>query len=151
MQPHIQGAPATDAGESQTPAAIPLWDGGVSVGSHLLSRSAVSCLSFLSSHPQSSGTDVRRGIGVRHLSQISRLLVRLEARGLVFNDPHARENAWSLTEYGREVLNEARPVWAEQIRLAEAGQAGSPPASDRAGAPRRREVPSVSPMPSIPA
>jgi DNA-binding MarR family transcriptional regulator len=85
------------------------------VGTHVLTRLSVSCLSFLSSHPGASGTQVCHGLGVRHLSQVSRLLARLEAKGLIRNEPAGRGNAWSLTPEGREVLNQAQPVWAAPV------------------------------------
>lgn len=88
-----------------------MWDGGVSVGRYVLTRLSVSCLSYLSSHPGVSGTEVCSGLGIRHLSQVSRLLGRLEAKGLVSNDGFGRQNAWELTPRGREVLGEAQPVW----------------------------------------
>lgn len=104
---------ATAAGPqgSQFSSALPLWDGGLSLGTHVLTRLSVSCLSYLSSHPGASGTQVCQGLGVRHLSQVSRLLGRLEAKGLCANQPGARGNAWTLTPEGREVLNQAQPVW----------------------------------------
>ena len=113
MQPDKPGAVALDVG-GEAPNAIPLWDGGVRVGTHVLTRLSVSCLSYLSANPGSSGTQVCRGLGVRHLSQVSRLLSRLEAKGLVANDRLRRENAWTLTPLGRRVLNESQPVWTEQ-------------------------------------
>lgn len=123
MQPHTPGAAASAAQGSQATEAIPLWDGGVSVGRHVLTRLSLSCLSFLCSHPGVSGTQVCEGLGVRHLSQVSRLLGRLETKGLVHNEPERHGNVWTLTEAGRLVLNEAQPVWSPQ---AAAGHQGSP-------------------------
>lgn len=116
MQPNSAGA-AAPVIQKQVPDAIPLWDGGASMGTHVLTRLSVSCLSYLSVHSGSSGAQVARGLGVRHLSQASRLLSRLEAQGLVVNDPTNRENAWALTRFGRELLDEAQPVWAERAGL----------------------------------
>lgn len=114
MQPDLPGATASEYRGAGT-RPIPLWDGGVRVGAHVLTRLSVSCLSYLSSHPGASGAEVRRGLGVRHLSQVSRLLGRLESKALVANVPGRRGNAWTLTAHGRQVLNEAQPVWSATV------------------------------------
>jgi AcrR family transcriptional regulator len=44
-------------------------------------------LRFVAAHPGSSGADVQRGLGVRHLSQVNRKLRRLEVEGLVRCEP----------------------------------------------------------------
>jgi hypothetical protein len=40
-------------------------------------------LRFVAAHPGSSGAEVQRGLGVRHLSQVNRKLRRLGAEGYV--------------------------------------------------------------------
>jgi AcrR family transcriptional regulator len=58
-------------------------------------------LRFLVAHPASTGEQVRRGLGVRHLSQVNRTLRRLEARGLVRRAPgEGRAGEWTVTAAG---------------------------------------------------
>ncbi|HEY6781438.1 MAG TPA: hypothetical protein VI111_10810 [Thermoleophilaceae bacterium] len=59
-------------------------------------------LLHLESNPGSRNIDVARAIGVRHESQISRHLVRLEQAGVVARRRQGRVNAWRLTDRGRE-------------------------------------------------
>jgi DNA-binding MarR family transcriptional regulator len=54
-------------------------------------------LRFLVAHPASTGEEVRRGLGVRHLSQVNRTLRRLEAQGLVRRAPGVgRSSEWTV-------------------------------------------------------
>jgi AcrR family transcriptional regulator len=54
-------------------------------------------LRFLAEHPGSTGEEVRRGLGVGHLSQVNRTLRRLEARGLVRRERGTgRAGEWSV-------------------------------------------------------
>ena len=60
-------------------------------------------LRFLAAHPGSAGEAIRRGLGVRHLSQVNRTLRRLESRGLVRRDPGpGRAGEWSVTAAGAD-------------------------------------------------
>ncbi len=73
----------------------------------LLPRQVARCLAYVSRHPGSSGTVIQIGLGMRHLSQASRLLIRLEAQGLIFTDRSRRGlNAWQLTEQGQAVAEQ---------------------------------------------
>jgi hypothetical protein len=71
------------------------------------------CVACGSAHPGSSGAQVQPGLGMRHLSQASRLLIKLdqlliklEQQGLVHTDRSRRApNAWRLTEQGRALLD----------------------------------------------
>ena len=55
-------------------------------------------LRFVAAHPRSTGEEIRRGLGVRHLSQVNRTLRRLEGRGLVRRSPGpGRSGEWSVT------------------------------------------------------
>jgi DNA-binding MarR family transcriptional regulator len=91
------------------PAAVP---SGASARPTLLSRLSSSCLRFLAEHDGASGSGVRDGLGVRHLSQASRLLARLERDGLLEKQSRGRENHWHLTARGQEVLHEQDPIWS---------------------------------------
>jgi AcrR family transcriptional regulator len=65
-------------------------------------------LLHLESHPGARNIDVARAIGVRHESQISRHLVRLERAGVVARRRQGRVNAWRLTDRGREAAQTLR-------------------------------------------
>jgi AcrR family transcriptional regulator len=55
------------------------------------------CLQHISEHPGCSGEEVRQALGFRHLSQASRLLVRLERDGLIARRRgRGGANAWRL-------------------------------------------------------
>jgi DNA-binding MarR family transcriptional regulator len=79
----------------------------------ILSRLGASCLSYLAAHPGASGVAVRDALGMRHLSQTSRLLARLESQGLVRNHrPGGPANAWELTAAGCSALDRTYPIRA---------------------------------------
>jgi hypothetical protein len=69
----------------------------------------VAVFRHLAEHPGSSGTEVRRGAGIRSGSQTWALLARLEREGLLVNEangsPKAWKNAWRLSERGESVLS----------------------------------------------
>lgn len=71
------------------------------------SRHARRCLAHLAKHPGVSNRQVASALGVAHTSQVSGLLARLHAQGLLAKRSHGagRRNAWSLTEYGHETLD----------------------------------------------
>jgi AcrR family transcriptional regulator len=55
------------------------------------------CLRYIGAHPGCSGEDVRRALGLGHLSQASRLLKRLERAGLIVRRRGRRgANAWRI-------------------------------------------------------
>lgn len=66
------------------------------------------CLRFIRQHPGCSGVEVRRGLGMRHDSQVSRLLARLERDGLAAGEGSRAPRAWRVTARGEAVL-EALP------------------------------------------
>jgi DNA-binding PadR family transcriptional regulator len=71
----------------------------------LLPRQALRCLRYISAHRYASSTDVQAGVGIRHPSQVSGVLVRLERDGLVHTERGRRMlNAWEITERGAKVL-----------------------------------------------
>jgi AcrR family transcriptional regulator len=63
------------------------------------------CLRYIAEHPGVSSQEVRKGLAIKHLSQVSRLLTRLDRRGLA-TTPRARgiAHAWSITSLGKRVL-----------------------------------------------
>jgi AcrR family transcriptional regulator len=56
----------------------------------------------LVAHPEACNVEIARAIGVRHESQMSRHLVRLERAGIVERHKEGRTNAWRLTAHGHE-------------------------------------------------
>jgi AcrR family transcriptional regulator len=76
---------------------------------HLLlnprSRRARECFSYIAAHPNSNNREVMRGVGINAPEQVSRILSRLHALGLLAKRA-ARPggaNAWSLSAKGAEV------------------------------------------------
>jgi hypothetical protein len=98
-----------------SPARLRVVPGGGSGAADLLSgacgaarhaRSAVR-IATLTCRRCGMGVEGSRGLGIRHPSQVSRTLGRLERDGLAFNVRDRRSlNAWSLTQRGTEVLAE---------------------------------------------
>jgi AcrR family transcriptional regulator len=63
------------------------------------------CLRYVQAHPNSSSQTVRRDLGFRHLSQVSRILAKLEGLGLTYTcHTPGRPHAWRPTPLGEEVL-----------------------------------------------
>jgi AcrR family transcriptional regulator len=56
----------------------------------------------LAACPEACNVDIARAVGVRHESQMSRHLVRLERAGIVRRRKEGRTNAWQLTAQGHE-------------------------------------------------
>jgi hypothetical protein len=83
---------------------------GESVGEgRLATQVEVAALRHLAEHPGSSGTEVKRGAGIRSSSQTWALLARLEREGLLVNESRgsaekAYRNAWRLSAWGEAVL-----------------------------------------------
>jgi AcrR family transcriptional regulator len=73
---------------------------------------------YLFTHPEACNVEVARAIGVRHESQMSRHLVRLERAGIVVRRRAGRTNAWRLSERGADaarVLREEKPGSQPQL------------------------------------
>ena len=62
----------------------------------------------LAASPDACNVDIARAIGVRHESQMSRHLVRLERAGIVQRRKEGRTNAWRLTADGEEAAHALR-------------------------------------------
>ena len=59
-------------------------------------------LRYLNGHPGAANIEISRALDVRHESQMSRHLGRLERAGMVTRRKEGRTNAWPLTDAGRE-------------------------------------------------
>jgi AcrR family transcriptional regulator len=63
------------------------------------------CLRYIEEHPGACSQAVRAGLGFRHLSQVSRILSRLERLGLArTRRAPGKPHAWRATLLGGEVL-----------------------------------------------
>ncbi len=61
-------------------------------------------LQFLDGHPGAANVEIARAVDVRHESQMSRHLGRLERAGMVSHRREGRANAWRLTARGKEAV-----------------------------------------------
>jgi DNA-binding MarR family transcriptional regulator len=112
----------------------------------VLTRLSAAALSYLVLHPGASGTGVRNGLDMRHLSQASRLLHRLEEQGLVENQPGSgRESAWLITPAGLEALNDQSSAWTA------AAPPASTPAANEVAVNPALAIHAVDPPSAIPA
>jgi AcrR family transcriptional regulator len=67
-------------------------------------------LRFLNGHPGAANIDIARAVDVRHESQMSRHLGRLERAGMVSRRKEGRANAWQLTARGEEAARTLRDL-----------------------------------------
>jgi AcrR family transcriptional regulator len=74
-------------------------------------------LTYLDANPGARNIDIAHGVDVRHESQISRHLVRLERAGLVCRRKEGRTNAWQLTTRGQEAARSLRDTQPPPSRL----------------------------------
>jgi AcrR family transcriptional regulator len=65
-------------------------------------------LAYLDAHPGAANVDIARAVDVRHESQMSRHLRRLESAGIVTHRKAGRTNAWRLTAQGDEAMRALR-------------------------------------------
>jgi AcrR family transcriptional regulator len=79
----------------------------------LMTELAGQTLQYLSEHPGAANVEIARAVDVRHESQMSRHLVRLERAGLVERRKEGRANAWRLTARGEGA---ARSLWDVRSR-----------------------------------
>jgi DNA-binding MarR family transcriptional regulator len=69
-------------------------------------------LAHLAAQPGSSSEQVRAALSVRHASQVSRLLARLQREGLVVRAPRrapGQRNAWRVTPLGERARDRDPP------------------------------------------
>jgi AcrR family transcriptional regulator len=63
------------------------------------------CLRYVQGHPGTSSQALRHGLDFRHLSQVSRILAKLEGLGLAHTSRSpGKPHAWRATPLGEEVL-----------------------------------------------
>jgi AcrR family transcriptional regulator len=74
-------------------------------------------LRYLNGHPGAANVDIARAVDVRHESQMSRHLGRLERAGMVSRRREGRTNAWVLTARGEEAARTLRDLRADGPRL----------------------------------
>ncbi len=74
-------------------------------------------LRYLNGHPGAANIDIARAVDVRHESQMSRHLGRLEKAGMVTRRKEGRTNAWTLTERGEEAARTLRDLPRDAPRL----------------------------------
>ena len=77
-------------------------------------------LRYLNGHPGAANIEISRALDVRHESQMSRHLVRLEKAGMVTRRKEGRTNAWTLTARGEEAARSLRDLQTEAPRLTNA-------------------------------
>ena len=88
-------------------------------------------LEYLDKHPDATNIAIARAVDVRHESQMSRHLARLQRAGIVQRRREGRSNAWRLTDRGRDAARSvrgSRPVMAGGV-----GSAVVPEASEGVG------------------
>jgi AcrR family transcriptional regulator len=76
-------------------------------------------LQFLDGHPGAANVHIARAVDVRHESQMSRHLGRLERAGMVSHRREGRANAWRLTARGKEAVRALPALKAGAPRLAD--------------------------------
>ncbi len=105
-------AVARAAGRGAVTAYVTRWTptvtGGADERGLLVTELTGQTLRYLAAHPGAANVAIARAIDVRHESQMSRHLVRLEAAGIVSRRKEGRTNAWRLTARGEEAAHALR-------------------------------------------
>ncbi len=114
-------AAARAAGRGSATAYVTRWTPTVTEGVDdrglLVTELTGQTLRFLSRHPGAANIDIARAVDVRHESQMSRHLARLERAGMVSHQREGRTNAWMLTARGEEAARTLRDVRGDGPRL----------------------------------
>jgi AcrR family transcriptional regulator len=114
-------AAARAAGRGGTAAYVTRWTptvvGGDDDRGLLVTELTSQTLRYLNGHPGAANIDIARAVDVRHESQMSRHLARLEKAGMVTRRKEGRTNAWVLTARGEEAARTLRDLRAETPRL----------------------------------
>jgi len=114
-------AAARAAGRGGTTAYVTRWTPTVAAGGDdrglLVTELTSQTLRYLNGHPGAANIDIARAIDVRHESQMSRHLRRLERAGMVTRRKEGRSNAWGLTARGEEAARALRELRADAPRL----------------------------------
>jgi AcrR family transcriptional regulator len=109
----------------------------------IMTELAGQTLQYLSERPGSANVEIARAVDVRHESQMSRHLVRLERAGLVERRKEGRTNAWRLTGRGEEAAQALYGAHAHRkfdpAGITRRGRGGrdEPAHADRAGGGRQ--------------
>jgi AcrR family transcriptional regulator len=109
------------AGRGSTVAYVTRWRPTVAGEADdrglLVTELTADTLRFLARNPGAANVEISRALDVRHESQMSRHLVRLERAGMVERRKEGRTNAWRLTARGEEAARSLRfDVSAEAVR-----------------------------------
>ena len=114
-------AAARAAGRGGTAAYVTRWTPTVTGGSEeqglLVTELTGQTLRYLNGHPGAANIDIARAVDVRHESQMSRHLARLERAGMVSHRKEGRTNAWRLTARGEEAARTLRDLRVDAPRL----------------------------------
>jgi AcrR family transcriptional regulator len=81
-------------------------DAGADHSGLLVTELTRQTLEYLDEHPDATNIAVARAVDVRHESQMSRHLARLQRAGVVRLRKQGRTNAWQLTERGSDVARQ---------------------------------------------
>jgi AcrR family transcriptional regulator len=118
-------AAARAAGRGGATAYVTRWTPTVTGASEdrglLVTELTGQTLRYLNGHPGAANVDVARAVDVRHESQMSRHLGRLERAGMVCRRKEGRTNAWCLTARGEEAARTLRDMRADAPRLTDRG------------------------------
>ncbi len=101
------------AGQGSAVAFVTRWSPQVAGTDHpglTVTELTRQTLRYLAANPGACNVDIARGVDVRHESQISRHLVRLERAGIVRRRKEGRTNAWTLTVLGQEAAGAVHDV-----------------------------------------
>jgi AcrR family transcriptional regulator/DNA-binding transcriptional ArsR family regulator len=114
-------AAARAAGRGGTTAYVTRWTPAVVGDSEdrglLVTELTGQTLRYLNGHPGAANIEIARAVDVRHESQMSRHLSRLERAGMVARRKEGRTNAWVLTARGEEAARTLRDLRADAPRL----------------------------------
>ncbi|HEV7493068.1 hypothetical protein [Baekduia sp.] len=114
-------AAARAAGRGGTVAYVTRWTPTVVGGDEdrglLVTELTSQTLRYLNGHPGAANIDIARAIDVRHESQMSRHLGRLERAGMVSRRKEGRTNAWMLTARGEEAARTLHDLRSDTPRL----------------------------------
>jgi AcrR family transcriptional regulator len=114
-------AAARAAGRGGTAAYVTRWTptvvGGDDDRGLLVTELTSQTLRYLNGHPGAANIDIARAVDVRHESQMSRHLGRLERAGMVTRRKEGRTNAWVLTARGEEAARTLRDLKSDGLRL----------------------------------
>jgi AcrR family transcriptional regulator len=123
LAPFVGRRQAVARGIGGTNAYVMRWTPAVAAGPDepglMVTELTGQTLQFLAGHPGAANVDIARAVDVRHESQMSRHLGRLERAGMVRHRREGRANAWRLTARGKEAVRALPALKAGAPRLAD--------------------------------